>query len=306
MDGAGFGIGGDAEATCAGNRTEAGSGLGGGTEDDESAVVGARSRTDAGSGLGRDARDNGSAVVGTGNRTGAGSGLGGDAGDDRSAIVSAGNRTGAGSALGEDVGDDGSVVVDDRLAAGDDRLAVGDDGSAADDDRLAVGIGKKMDVDDGSDARAGNQSDGRRPDADLILTTTGDIRTDLIKDFNNSVPLIVLAESSRIVPDKYAMDSPARILADVINNTFGDLSPLLMDLPSSPLFPSLLAPANSGNIPTTFIYYMLICMQDLVPSRWPYLPLPSFLICLLQPLAIPVIFPQLSLTICLFVYRIFW
>ncbi len=178
--------------------------------------------------------------------------------------MSAGNRTGAGSALGGDVGDDESVVVDDGLAAGDDGSAAGDDGSAADDDGSAVRIGKKMDVDDGSDARASNQLDGNKPDADL---TTGDIRADLIQDFNNGVPLVVSAESSRIVLDKHAMDSPARILADVINNLFGDLSPLLMALPSSPLLPFLSALDNSGNIPTTFIYYMLICMQDLIPFR---------------------------------------
>ncbi len=39
IDGAGYGIGGDAEATCTKNRTNAGSGLGGDTENDGSAVV---------------------------------------------------------------------------------------------------------------------------------------------------------------------------------------------------------------------------------------------------------------------------
>ncbi len=289
---------GDTEATCARNRTDAGSGIGGDTGDDGSVVVGARSRTDAGSGFGGDARDGESAVMRAENKTGDGSGPRGDVGDDRSAVVSARNRTGAGSALKGDVGDDRSLVVDDGLAAG-------DDGSPADDDGLAVRIDKRIDVDDELGARAGNQLDSNRPDADLILTTMGDIRADLIKDFNNSVLPVVSVESSCIVLDKYVIDSPARILANVINNPFGDLSSLSMALPSSPLLPSLPAPGNSDNIPTTFIYYMLICMQDLVPSRWPYLPLPSFLFCLLQPLAIPVIFSQFSLTIYLFVCRIF-
>ncbi len=155
-------------------------------------------------------------------------------------------------------------------------------------------------------ARSSNQSDSNRPDANLIFTTTGDIRVDLIKDFNNGVPLVVSVESSRIVSDKHVIDFPARILANVINNPFGDLSALSMALTSSPLFPSLPAPGNSGNILTTFIYYMLICIQDLVPFQWPYLLLSSFLHCLLQTLAIPIIFPQLSLTIYLFVCRIFW
>ncbi len=276
VDGAGSGIEGDAKATCAGNKTDAGSGLGGDTEDDGSVIVGVGSRTYAKSGLGGDARDDGLAVVGAENRTGAESGPRGDAGDNGSAVISAGNRTGAGSALGGDVGDDGLVVVDDELAVGDDGSAAGDDGLAADDDGSAVGIDKRMDVNDGSDTQAIYQLDGNRLDADLILTTTGDIRADLIQDFNNGVSLVVLAKSSRIVPDKHAMDSPTRILTNVINNLFGDLFLLSMALVSSPFVPFLPTPGNSGNILTTFINYMLICMQDFVPSRWPYLPLPPF------------------------------
>ncbi len=129
--------------------------------------------------------------MGARNRTSAGSDPGGDVGDDGSAVVSARNRTGARSASGGDVRDDGLVVVDDGLATGDDGLAADndglaadDDGSAADNDRSAVGIGKRMDM------------------------MTGNIRVDLIKDFNNGVPLVVSAKSSRIVPDKHAMDSP--------------------------------------------------------------------------------------------------
>ncbi len=138
------------------------------------------------------------------------------------------------------------------------------------------------------------------------MTTTGDIRTELIKDFNNGVPVVVLFVLSCIIPDNYVIDFSAQILADVIKNLFRDLSPLLMALPSSPLFPSLpaLTTNNCGNIPTTFIYYMLICIQDLVLSRWPYFFLPSFSLCLLQLLAIPVIFLQLSFTIGLFVFSI--
>ncbi len=194
--------------------------------------------------------------MGARNRTGAGSGPGGDVGADGSAVVSAGNKTGAGSAPGGDAGDDGSVVVDDGLAAGDDGSAVGDDGSAADDDGSAADNDGSAANDDESAVGIGKRMD----------TTTGDIRTDLIKDFNNGVPLVVSTELSCIVPDKHAMDSPARILAEVINNPFEDISPLSMALSFSPLPPPLPASGNSGNIPTTFIYYMLICMQDLVPS----------------------------------------
>lgn len=79
------------------------------------------------------------------------------------------------------------------------------------------------------DAGPGNGSD-----ADLIINNTGqqdakdtgDIRVDLIKNFNNGVPIIFLAELSRIIPDKHVMDFSAQILADVINNPFGDLSHL--------------------------------------------------------------------------------
>lgn len=97
--------------------------------------------------------------------------------------------------------------------------------------------------------------------------TMGDIRVDLIKIFNNGVLLVVLAKSSCIVSDKYAMDFPTQILANVINNLFRDLSSLLMALLSSFLFLSLPAPGNSGYILITFIYYMLICIQDLIFSQ---------------------------------------
>lgn len=143
------------------------------------------------------------------NRTGTRSGPRKDVGDDRSAVVSAKNRTGARSALREDVKEDRLVVMDDKLATEEDGSAAGDNGSAADNDGSAIKISKRMDVDDGLDAQASNQLDGNRQDADLILTTMGDIRADLIKDFNNIVLLVVSAKSSRIVPDKHAMDSPA-------------------------------------------------------------------------------------------------
>ncbi len=101
---------------------------------------------------------------------------------------------------------------------------------------------------------------GNGPDADLIMITTGDIRVDLIKDFNNGVSVVVLAKLSCIVLVKHTMDSLGRILTNVINNSFGDLSPLLMALPSFLLLSLLPTPttSNFSNIPTIFIYYMLI------------------------------------------------
>lgn len=277
MDDAGSGIRGDAEVTYAGNRTDASPGLGRDIGDNGSAIVGARSRMDARLSLGGDARDNRSAIVGAGNRMGAGLGLKGDARDDRSTVGSTKNRTGIRLALGRDVRDDRSVVVDDglaakkdgsatennELAADDDKLATRDDGLAADNNRSAIEIDKRIDVDDGSDTRANNQSDSNRPDADW---TIGDIRADLIQDFNNGILLVFLAKLSRIIFNKHPMDSPIRILTNVINNPFRDMSPLSMALPYSPLLLSLPAPGNSGNIPTTIIYSMLIYTQDLVPS----------------------------------------
>lgn len=195
--------------------------------------------------------------MGIRNRTNAGLGLGGDAGDNGLAIVGAENRMDAGLALRENVRDDGLVVIDNILAARDDGLAVDNDGSVAK-------IGKRIDIDDRLDARAGNQADtrpGNRPDTDLIMTTTDDIRADLIKNFNNSIPVFVSAELSCIVPDKHAMDSSVQILANVINNPFKNLTPLSLALPFSFLLLFLPAPltcSNFGNIPITFIYYILI------------------------------------------------
>lgn len=206
-------------------------------DDDGSGNAG--NRTDVKSGRGGDAGDNGLADVGARDRTDAGSGCGVDNRDDGSAVMG---------------GDNGPVVVEDGLAAEDDGSVAGDDGSAVDDD-----------------ASAANQADagpGNEPDADLIMTITGNIRADLMKDFNNGVPLVVSDKLSHIVPDKHVIDSSAQILANVINNLFGNLSPLLMALPSSLLLPSLptSTTGNFGNISTTFIYYMLICIQDLIFS----------------------------------------
>lgn len=222
----------------------------------------------AGSGIGGDAK----AI--TINGTDAGLGLGGDAGDNWLAIVGAEedvgdkgvrNRTDARLAFGEDVGDNRLVVVDNGLIAGNDGLTIGDDGLFVDNDELVAGISKKIDVDDGSDTWVGNQADarpGNELNADLIMIITGDIRANLIKDFNIGVLVVVLAELSHIVPNKHAIDSSAQIFANVINILFGNLSLLWITLPSSLLFAPLLAPttSNSGNIPTIFIYYMLICI----------------------------------------------
>ncbi len=119
-----------------------------------------------------------------------------------------------------------------------------------------------MDVDNRSDAQVSNQSDGNGLDADLIMMTTGNIRTNQIKDFNNGVLVIVSPKLSCIVLDKYPIDSPAQILVNIINNTFGDLSPLSIALPSSLclLFFPTLTTGNYSNIPTIFIYYILIYM----------------------------------------------
>lgn len=194
-------------------------------------------------------------VIGVGNRTDTRSGLRKDARDYGSAIVGAGNRMDARSTLGGDAGDNESVVVDDGLTARDDGLAARDNGLAVDND--------------GSVVNQGDAGPGNGPDADLIMTTTIDIRADLIQDFNNGVSIVILARLSCIVPNKHAMDSSARIFADVINNLFRDMSPFSMTLPSSLLLFSLPASttSNSGNIPTTFIYYILICMENLVSSQ---------------------------------------
>lgn len=96
----------------------------------------------------------------------------------------------------------------------------------------------------------------------------GNIKVDLIKDFTNGVLVVVSAKLFRIVLDKHTIDSSARILANVINNLFKDLSPLLMALLFSLLLLFLPAPTtgNSCNISTTFTYYILIYIQDLIPS----------------------------------------
>lgn len=73
--------------------------------------------------------------------------------------------------------------------------------------------------------------------------------------------------------------------------------PLLFSLPISTI-------GNSDNILITFIYYILICILDLVPSQWPYLFLSSFPFCLSQRLTILIIFLQLLFTISLFICRI--
>ncbi len=81
----------------------------------------AGNRTDAGSGLGGDARDNGSAVVDAGNRTDVGLALGGDVEEDGSVVVDDGLAA----------RDNRLAARDDRLAVGDDGLAVDNDRSAA-------------------------------------------------------------------------------------------------------------------------------------------------------------------------------
>ncbi len=98
--------------------------------------------------------------------------------------------------------------------------------------------------------------------------TIGDIKTDLIKDFNNSVPVVVSAKLSYIILDKNTIDSSARILANIINNFFRNLSPFLMVLSSSSLLTFLpsLTTDNSDKILITFTYYMLICIWDFISS----------------------------------------
>lgn len=190
---------------------------------------------------------------------GARSNIGGDAEvvNDRW-VAGAGYRTDARSSLGEDTGDDELTAVVDEPTTEDDESAIDDDG-------LAVGIGKRMDVDDGSNNRTGNQANagpdigenvgvgsldsgsGNGLDADLIIDNAGqrdvedigDIRDDLIKDFNNSISVVVLAKLSYIVLNKHVIDSSARILANVINNLFENLSPFSIALPSSPRLSSL-------------------------------------------------------------------
>lgn len=100
---------------------------------------------------------------------------------------------------------------------------------------------------------------------------TSDMKANLIKDYNNGVLIVILTKLSHIIPDKHAIDSSARILANIINNCFRDLFPFSMALLFSPLLPSLAVPTtdNFGNTLITFTYYMLICMQDLVSSRDP-------------------------------------
>ncbi len=205
------------------------------------------------------------------------------------------NETDARLAMREDVKDNRWVVMDNRLAAGDDRLITRDNRLVVDNDGLAIEIGKRTDIDDGSDTQANNPADGghgNRLDVDLIMIITGNIRTDLIKDFNNNISVVVFSNSSHIVSDKHAIDFSPQIFANVINNLFNNFSPLLIVLFSSLFLLSLPAPTtrNSGNISTTFIYYMLICIQDLIPSQQPSFVFTSFLLCLSQPLAIPVIF----------------
>ena len=39
------------------------------------------------------------------------------------------------------------------------------------------------------------------------MTTTGNIKADLIKNFNNGISIIILIELSCIVSDKHAIDS---------------------------------------------------------------------------------------------------
>lgn len=202
MDGTGSGIEGNAKATCTGNRANTCLGLEKDIRDNRSVVVSAKNRTDVGSSLGGDTKDNRLAVVGVRNRTGTELDPGRDTKDDGLAVMNAENRTNTGLALEGDIRDDGLVGMNDRLAVRDDRLAI-------DNDKSAVGIDKKMEIDDRSDIWVGNQLDGNIPNLDLILTIMGDIKANLIKDFNNSVPLVVSAKSSCIVLDKHAIDSHA-------------------------------------------------------------------------------------------------
>lgn len=150
-----------------------------------------------------------------------------------------------------------SVVMDNVLAARDNVLAVDNNG-------LTARIGKRTDINNRLDVQAGNQADtrlGNRPDTDLIMTTTDDIRADLIKNFNNNILILVSAKLSCIVLNKHSIDSSIRILANVINHLFENLTPLLLALSFSPFFlslPALTTYSNFGNISTTFIYYILI------------------------------------------------
>ncbi len=109
---------------------------------------------------------------------------------------------------------------------------------------------------------------------------THDIGPNRIKDFNNNIIVVVLAELLCIISNKYVIDSFTRILADIINNPFKDLFLLSMALPSSLPLPSLpylytfftldnnntsrsyaaSTTGNSSNIPITFTYYVFICM----------------------------------------------
>lgn len=215
------------------------------------------------SGIRKDARANWAE-----NRTNAGSGFKRDAKVNKLVVMGARNRTDAGSGLEGNVEDNGLTVVDDRLAAGDDRLGI-------DSNRLAAEIGKRRDVDDRLDAKTRNQADakpGNKLNADLIMNNArhwdtediGSIRADLIKNFNNGVLVVVLAKLYSIVSDKYVMNFSAQIFGNPINNPFGNLSLFSMALPSS--------------------FLLLLCLP--------------------QPLAIPLIVSQVLLTICLFVYKI--
>lgn len=245
----------------------------------------AKNRMDIRSSLEGDAKDNRLVVIGAGNKTDTGFGLGKNVEDNRSAVVNAEKKTDVGLALKGDVRDDGLVVVDDGFAIRDDKSIIRNDGLAVDNDRLVARIGKKTDIDNESNTRVGNQADagpGNGPDADLIITTTGDIKVDLIKNFNNGVLVVVLAKLSCIILDKLVMDFSARIFTNIINNLFRDLFPFSKIISSFSLLPFLSTPTtgNFDNILTTFIYYMLIYMQDFVPSQWLYLPLPFFPLCL--------------------------
>lgn len=207
-------------------------------DDDGSDSAG--NRTDIGSGCRKDARDNGLAVIGARNRSDAGFNCKGDTRDNGLTVVG---------------GDNGSIVIDNRIAIKDDGLTAGDN-------RLTVdNVGS---ITNQTDARLGNKLD-----ADLIMMSISNIRVDLIKVFNNGVFLIILDKLFCIISDKHVRDFSSRIFADVINNLFEDMFPLFIALFCSSLF--LFLPAsttsNFGNIPTTFIYYMLICMQNLVFSR---------------------------------------
>ena len=101
------------------------------------------------------------------------------------------------------------------------------------------------------------------------MMTTGNIKANLIKDFNNNIPIIVLAKIFCIILDKHTIDSSARILSNIINNLFGDLFLFLIALPSFLFLSFLLAltNGNSDNILTIFIYYILIYIQDFVPFQ---------------------------------------